>query len=85
MLLCLVGAIFHVIWFIDHDDETEWYLELTDVDGGPGLQGVHTFFTWMLLFSNYVPISLIVTLEVVKFLQAIFISWDIEIYYEPND
>lgn len=25
---------------------------------------------------NFVPISLLVTLELVKFLQAIFISWD---------
>jgi phospholipid-transporting ATPase len=39
----------------------------------------------MLLFTNFVPISLIVTLEVVKFLQAIFISWDLDIYHEPTD
>ena len=39
----------------------------------------------MLIFTNFVPISLIVTLEVVKFIQAIYIAWDIKIYYEPTD
>ena len=38
------------------------------------------FGTWMLLLCNLVPISLIVTMEVVKFLQAQFISWDANIY-----
>ena len=37
-------------------------------------------FSWFLLFSNFVPISLIVTLEIVKFIQAQFIQWDIMIY-----
>lgn len=38
------------------------------------------FGTWMLLFSNFVPISLIVTMECVKFMQATFIQWDANIY-----
>ena len=32
-----------------------------------------------------VPISLLVTLEVVKFWQAKFISWDINIYDQERD
>jgi magnesium-transporting ATPase (P-type) len=28
------------------------------------------------LFRNFVPISLLLTLEIVKLFQAIFISWD---------
>jgi phospholipid-transporting ATPase len=32
-----------------------------------------------------VPISLMVTLEVVKFIQAFFIQWDMQIYdYDKN-
>jgi phospholipid-transporting ATPase len=30
--------------------------------------------SWILLFTNFVPISLIVTLEMVKFIQGIFIT-----------
>ena len=44
-----------------------------------------TFFTWILLFTNMVPISLLVTVEVVKFAQALFIQWDINIYDTERD
>ena len=36
--------------------------------------------TWFLVFTGFVPISLILTLEMVKFIQAIFISWDADLY-----
>ena len=38
------------------------------------------FGTWLLIFTNFVPISLMVTLEAIKYCQGKFISWDIEIY-----
>lgn len=44
------------------------------------LMTIKAFGTWILLFTNMVPISLLVTLEIVKFCQALFISWDWEIY-----
>lgn len=34
---------------------------------------------------NFVPISLLVTLELVKFLQAIFMSWDYDMYDETQN
>lgn len=36
--------------------------------------------TWVLIFTNLVPVSMIVTLDMVKYLQAIFINWDYKIY-----
>jgi phospholipid-transporting ATPase len=41
--------------------------------------------TWFLMFVNIVPISLMVSLEVVKFWQALFISWDVEMYDKSKD
>lgn len=35
--------------------------------------------------SDFVPISLLVTLEIVKFMQAVFIGWDAAIYDETKD
>jgi len=46
---------------------------------------IKSFFTWVLLFTNMVPISLLVTLEIVKFFQAMFISWDTDIYDVEKD
>lgn len=35
----------------------------------------YNFLTFIILYNNLIPISLQVTLEVVKFIQAIFINW----------
>ena len=39
-----------------------------------------TIGTWIMLVNNIVPISLLVTLEMVKYIQGIFISWDYHMY-----
>ena len=33
---------------------------------------------WMIVMSNLVPISLIVTVETVRFIQGLFMQWDID-------
>jgi len=43
------------------------------------------FGVWFLAMMNLVPISLMVTLEMVKFLQAQFIQWDADIYCQNID
>jgi len=43
------------------------------------------FFYYFLLLSNFIPISLYVTMSTVKFFQAKFISMDIDMYHEPSD
>jgi len=34
---------------------------------------------WMIVMSNLVPISLIVTVETVRFIQALFMQWDVDL------
>lgn len=41
--------------------------------------------TWILIFTNFVPISLMVTLELVKFWQGMFMSNDFMMYDEEQD
>ena len=43
-----------------------WYLELTDLPN-PFFTVVKIACTWLLLFVNLVPISLIISLELVKY------------------
>jgi phospholipid-transporting ATPase len=45
----------------------------------------YTFFAWLLTTNNIVPISLLVTVEMIKFCQALFIGWDHKIYDINND
>ncbi|CAI6379299.1 ALI_HP2_G0000400.mRNA.1.CDS.1 [Saccharomyces cerevisiae] len=43
------------------------------------------FLTFWILFSNLVPISLFVTVELIKYYQAFMIGSDLDLYYEKTD
>uniref|UniRef100_A0A8B9RZF4 Phospholipid-transporting ATPase n=1 Tax=Accipiter nisus TaxID=211598 RepID=A0A8B9RZF4_9AVES len=77
-LICSIGS---AIWNRRHTGK-DWYLDLNY--GGASNFGLN-FLTFIILFNNLIPISLLVTLEVVKFIQAYFINWDIDMHYEPTD
>ena len=41
--------------------------------------------TWIIIFTNFVPISLLVSLDLVKLYQGFFMSWDVTMYDEEED
>lgn len=45
----------------------------------------YNLLTFIILYNNLIPISLQVTLELVRFLQAIFINMDIEMYHAESN
>jgi phospholipid-transporting ATPase len=80
MLLCLCFALFFSI-------DTDPYIKLFDENSIAENQiesFIFVFFSWLLTLSNIVPISLLVTIEMIKFCQAIFISWDFKLYDSEN-
>lgn len=46
---------------------------------------VQLFGSWILMLTNFVPISLMVTLDLVKFWQGMFMSTDFLMYNEEED
>jgi phospholipid-transporting ATPase len=46
---------------------------------------VEDILTFVILYNNLIPISLIVTMEVVKFQQAALINYDLDMYYAKTD
>ncbi|KAI9159401.1 drs2 neo1 protein [Blastocladiella emersonii ATCC 22665] len=46
---------------------------------------VSAFFTFVILYNTMIPISLYVTLEIVKLVQATFMNHDLQMYHEPTD
>lgn len=48
-------------------------------------QGFFNIGVWFIAIMNFVPISLLITLESINFIQAKFISWDIKIYDKARD
>lgn len=62
--------------------ETMWYL------GGVELTWMSAFYmciTAFIIFHTIIPISLQVTLEIVRFVQALFINWDLDMYDAKTD
>lgn len=51
-------------------------IDTKDAENNVGPQLFIKWGTWILIFTNFVPISLLVTVEMVKFIQGILITLD---------
>uniref|UniRef100_A0A669D459 Phospholipid-transporting ATPase n=1 Tax=Oreochromis niloticus TaxID=8128 RepID=A0A669D459_ORENI len=81
LAISLVCSIGQTIWKGQYGNDA-WYMDLNY--GGAANFGLN-FLTFIILFNNLIPISLLVTLEVIKFVQAFFINWDTDMLYEPTN
>ncbi len=59
------------------------YLHYDNINAGK--QFFSDIFTYWVLYSNLVPISLFVTIEVVKYCHALLINSDLDMYYDKTD
>ncbi|XP_023814750.1 phospholipid-transporting ATPase IA isoform X1 [Oryzias latipes] len=83
LAISLVCSFGQTIWKYQYGNDA-WYMDLNSPDGGAANFGLN-FLTFIILFNNLIPISLLVTLEVIKFIQAFFINWDTDMLYEPTN
>lgn len=81
-ILCLIAAVYGGAWVSVHYD-SHWYLG--DQDFSASVSGFFLYCTYFLLLNTMIPISLIVTLEVVKLGQAYFMSNDLTMYSALRD
>lgn len=84
VVMCLVSAIIEGVIFGQGDNSIAFF-EYGSIGNTPGLDGFITFWAALILFQNLVPISLYISLEIVKTCQAFFIYSDTEMYYEKID
>ncbi|CAH9124190.1 unnamed protein product [Cuscuta epithymum] len=90
--MALIGSIyFGIVTKEDSDDgHKRWYLRpdqstiFFDPDRAPAA-AIYHFLTALMLYSYLIPISLYVSIEVVKVLQSMFINRDINMYHEETD
>ena len=78
--LCIICSILNSFWFKNNCDKTKNYLELKDWMKNKFFSAFISFWTFLLLLNTMIPISLIVTIEIVKYSQAFLMNWDIEMY-----
>ena len=71
LILSLIGASLFVLLEINNNKDLKYLYN----ESHRSKIGIFDFFskfgTWILIFTNLVPISLLVTLEMIKFIQVI--------------
>ncbi len=80
IFLCFIIAFLGIFWFVDNNDEeeaTHHYLYITE---NAGTNFLLNFFRFFILLNTLIPISLIVTIEIVKVCQARLISFDANMF-----
>lgn len=91
--MSLVGSICFGIWTkndLENGRMKRWYLRpdrstiFFDPKRAPAA-AIYHFLTGLMLFNYFIPISLYVSIEIVKILQSTFINLDIHMYYEEAD
>ncbi|KYK59925.1 phospholipid-translocating P-type ATPase domain-containing protein [Drechmeria coniospora] len=84
LIMCVLAAIINgVAWA--KTDASLYFFEFGSIGGTAPMSGFITFWAAIIVFQNLIPISLYITLEIVRTLQAIFIFSDVEMYYEKID
>ncbi|XP_067351598.1 probable phospholipid-transporting ATPase VD isoform X2 [Channa argus] len=81
IVMCLTAAIGHGLWLKDLNDP------VFQIDGvkSPALAGFYVFWTMIIVLQVLIPISLYVSIEVVKLCQIYFIQNDLALYNESLD
>ncbi|TKS72465.1 putative phospholipid-transporting ATPase VD [Collichthys lucidus] len=84
--MCLNGSLGHFLW-LQALPTVPPYL-VPDSNGhldSPGLSSFYMFFTMIILLQVLIPISLYVSIELVKIGQIFFLTNDIDLYDEATD
>jgi phospholipid-translocating P-type ATPase (flippase) len=85
--LCFTAAVASGVWVSRniHDHKYIRYPESYDIYDQGGAQGVLSYFTYFLLLNTMLPISLIISLELLKLSQGFFMMMDLTMYSEKRD
>ncbi|KAG7235609.1 hypothetical protein INR49_002419 [Caranx melampygus] len=86
VVLILVSAglaIGHSFWY-DEIGSKSWYLS-DGKDQGASYRGFLSFWGYIIVLNTMVPISLYVSVEVIRLGQSKFINWDLQMYFSEKD
>uniref|UniRef100_A0AAX7U4Y2 Phospholipid-transporting ATPase n=1 Tax=Astatotilapia calliptera TaxID=8154 RepID=A0AAX7U4Y2_ASTCA len=84
--MCLIGALGHYLWLNAMPVVPPYLVPPTSGQlDRPSLTSFYMFFTMIILLQILIPISLYVSIELVKIGQIFFITNDIDLYDEETD
>ncbi|XP_025019387.1 probable phospholipid-transporting ATPase VA isoform X2 [Python bivittatus] len=86
--VCLFSAVGHGIWVCQYDDKKKPFFDVPGPDGNywsPTQAAFYLFLTVIIVFQGLIPISLYVSIEIVKICQVYFIHQDKDLFDEETD
>ncbi|KAJ4469887.1 phospholipid-transporting ATPase 1 [Lentinula aciculospora] len=83
--MCIFTAIMNGIQDAKTGTSAEYFEIGVDATDSHILNALVTFVSCLVAFQNMIPISLYISIEIVKTIQAYFISQDVDMYYKPYD
>uniref|UniRef100_A0A4W5PP78 Phospholipid-transporting ATPase n=1 Tax=Hucho hucho TaxID=62062 RepID=A0A4W5PP78_9TELE len=81
VIMCLTAAIGHGLWLRNLKEASFLIPDTTS----PALSGFYLFWTMIIVLQVLIPISLYVSIEIVKLCQIFFIQNDVDFYNEYMD
>uniref|UniRef100_A0A671S433 Phospholipid-transporting ATPase n=1 Tax=Sinocyclocheilus anshuiensis TaxID=1608454 RepID=A0A671S433_9TELE len=87
LVMCLFSAIGHGLWMFQYGDKRPVFdvLSPEGTDLSPVVSAIYLFLTMIIVLQVLIPISLFVSIEIVKICQVYFIHQDMELYDEETD
>ncbi|XP_054468772.1 phospholipid-transporting ATPase IC [Anoplopoma fimbria] len=83
VLVCAGLAIGHTFWYDDIGSKA-WYL-FDGKNQDASHRGFLSFWGYIIVLNTMVPISLYVSVEVIRLGQSKFINWDLQMYFSEKD
>ncbi|XP_068609060.1 phospholipid-transporting ATPase IC [Brachionichthys hirsutus] len=84
LILMAAGlAIGHSFWYEDVGSRA-WYLN-DGLDQNAAYRGFLSFWGYIIVLNTMVPISLYVSVEIIRLGQSKFINWDLQMYFPEKD
>ncbi|XP_061586600.1 probable phospholipid-transporting ATPase IM [Cololabis saira] len=82
--MCTILAIGNYIWELNEGSEFTVFLPREDGNDS-GFSAFLTFWSYVIILNTVVPISLYVSVEVIRLGNSYYINWDRKMYYAHND
>ncbi|TIA90033.1 hypothetical protein E3P99_01747 [Wallemia hederae] len=83
--MCAIAAIANGVYWGSDESSSQLYEPDAMMDSSVPINSLITFCACLIAFQNIVPISLYISIEIVKTIQAFFIWQDLEMYYPQLD
>ncbi|XP_075960514.1 phospholipid-transporting ATPase ID-like [Anarhichas minor] len=82
--MCTILAIGNCFWELNEGSQFKVFLPRQD-ENNAGLSAFLTFWSYVIILNTVVPISLYVSVEIIRLGNSFYIDWDRKMYYSRND